>query len=402
MFLKLRRHPGSTPRATRGRAARPSDLNATNDKDHMILDPRSTDGLWPVYKGASFDLWDPDTGEYYAWAEPVAHCHGTCRRSGLQQEQHSQFGLLRVAREVACRPQHAAVPRPADLPYRDVSPGSTDSRTVDRALVPPDVVVNHKAPYLLFAGRTAPRTKRSPRRACARSPSTGTPGASSRLHLNLHIAERLPNPSPVAADSPWPSSWSRQLLAVWRPSTTATPTGRRRSACQWRASTTRTEKDDLIAELDAAVALLYGLDEADVRVIFETFHVGWDYEPRLDAVLSTSTAEVAGMKPEFLVNRAGETVADAINGHLELPACEPGQAVRAGHLHRLLQPGGFGLLADELETVAQRAPGAGREPDGPERELRHLDPTSGPAARSSAARLRRRAGGSHSDAGAGP
>jgi phenylpyruvate tautomerase PptA (4-oxalocrotonate tautomerase family) len=45
------------------------------------------------------------------------------------------------------------------------------------------------------------------------------------------------------------------------------------------------QKEDLIAELDAAVALLYGLDEGDVRVIFETFHEGWDYTSRLDAVL---------------------------------------------------------------------------------------------------------------------
>ena len=45
------------------------------------------------------------------------------------------------------------------------------------------------------------------------------------------------------------------------------------------------EKDDLIAELDAAVALLYGLDEADVEVIFSTFHVGWHYEQRLASVL---------------------------------------------------------------------------------------------------------------------
>jgi len=45
------------------------------------------------------------------------------------------------------------------------------------------------------------------------------------------------------------------------------------------------EKDDLVAELDAAVALLYGLDESDLRHIFETFHVGWRYEGRLDAAL---------------------------------------------------------------------------------------------------------------------
>ena len=25
--------------------------------------------VWPVYKGATFDLWAPDTGEYYGWGD---------------------------------------------------------------------------------------------------------------------------------------------------------------------------------------------------------------------------------------------------------------------------------------------------------------------------------------------
>ena len=45
------------------------------------------------------------------------------------------------------------------------------------------------------------------------------------------------------------------------------------------------EQADLIAELDAAVAHLYGLAEADLVHIFETFHEGWDYQDRLDATL---------------------------------------------------------------------------------------------------------------------
>ena len=40
------------------------------------------------------------------------------------------------------------------------------------------------------------------------------------------------------------------------------------------------------AELDAVVALLYGLDGPDVERIFATFHRGWDYRPRLAAVLA--------------------------------------------------------------------------------------------------------------------
>jgi len=45
------------------------------------------------------------------------------------------------------------------------------------------------------------------------------------------------------------------------------------------------EKERLVAELDAAVARLYGLDEGDVVHIFETFHTRWDYSARLAAVL---------------------------------------------------------------------------------------------------------------------
>ena len=49
-------------------------------------------------------------------------------------------------------------------------------------------------------------------------------------------------------------------------------------------------KDDLIAELDAVVALLYGLERDDVEHVFETFHRGWDYQPGSAAVLDHMTA----------------------------------------------------------------------------------------------------------------
>ena len=45
------------------------------------------------------------------------------------------------------------------------------------------------------------------------------------------------------------------------------------------------EKEDMIHELDAVVAHLYGLSEPQLVHIFETFHVGWDYGDRLNGVL---------------------------------------------------------------------------------------------------------------------
>ena len=45
------------------------------------------------------------------------------------------------------------------------------------------------------------------------------------------------------------------------------------------------EKENLIHELDAVVAHSYGLTERQLVHVFETFHEGWDYHARLDAVL---------------------------------------------------------------------------------------------------------------------
>ena len=49
------------------------------------------------------------------------------------------------------------------------------------------------------------------------------------------------------------------------------------------------EKQDMIHELDAVVAHLYGLTQDHLSHIFETFHEGWDYHARLDATLEHFT-----------------------------------------------------------------------------------------------------------------
>src|SRR5437588_8086333 len=53
--------------------ARPyAELHATNDKGLMDLESATRpEGYWPVFKGESFDLWQSDTGRYYAYADPA-------------------------------------------------------------------------------------------------------------------------------------------------------------------------------------------------------------------------------------------------------------------------------------------------------------------------------------------
>ena len=46
------------------------------------------------------------------------------------------------------------------------------------------------------------------------------------------------------------------------------------------------EREDLLAELDACVAVLYGLDTDDVAVLYDTFAKPGQWNTRRDAVLS--------------------------------------------------------------------------------------------------------------------
>ena len=101
-------------------------------------------------------------------------------------------------------------------------------------------------------------------------------------HLNFHVFNPFPIPRP-ARDNPL---WQRTVALAGR---LACPDKR---FAKWAKAVgveygklDAAEKDDMIAELDAVVAHLYGLSESHLTHIFETFHEGWDYQPRLKAVL---------------------------------------------------------------------------------------------------------------------
>lgn len=94
------------------------------------------------------------------------------------------------------------------------------------------------------------------------------------------------------------------------------------------------------------------------------------------------------MKPEFLINRPSETIADAINGHLEFLLANLANPFELAISTAYFNAEGFGLLADALEKVRSVRLVLGAEPDGQERQLRHLDPVSGPE-EMERARLRR-------------
>ena len=100
--------------------------------------------------------------------------------------------------------------------------------------------------------------------------------------MNFHILNSLPLPRPVPEHP-----LRRRVVEI---AGTLAAVDRRYE--KWAKSVgvpiggvSAEDRDHWVAELDAAVSLLYELDDDQTRVVFETFHEGWDYQTRLEAVL---------------------------------------------------------------------------------------------------------------------
>ncbi len=260
--------------------ARPdAELHATSEKPLMDLESEECpDGFWPVYKGESFDLWTPDTSIYYAWADP-GPVHQRLQRKRLRggsstRSVHSEFALhyLRDPKTLPC-----FVPRVA---FRNVS-RATDSRTVRVALVPPEIFVSNAAPYFLW-----PRGDERDQAFLLGTLSSIPLDWYARRFVELNLNFFIINPFPIPRPDRDSVLWQRVVQLAGR---LACPDER---FSTWAdavdvecGALADDEKEDIVHELDAVVAHLYGLSEQQLVHIYETFHAGWDYQARLDGVL---------------------------------------------------------------------------------------------------------------------
>jgi hypothetical protein len=279
VFLKLRAHPrlDSTRHAWRARPA--TEFHATADKKYFELDPKNTAKLWPVYKGASFNLWAPDTTIYYAWADPD-YVTDILQEKRLRQHRLARSAFHDFSDEQIQESETLPCLHPR-VAYRQVA-RSTDSRTVIVALVPPNVFLTNAAPYLLWpTGDT--RDVAYLLGVLSSIPLDWYARRFVEVNLNFHIFNGFPIP---CVDSRDPvrrriEQIAGQLAAVDD------------RFADWAAQVgvdvgliDDTIKTELIAELDALVAHLYGLDAKDLEHVFETFHAGWNHSERLERVLA--------------------------------------------------------------------------------------------------------------------
>jgi hypothetical protein len=282
VFLKLRRAPRLDLDDGHTWRARPyAELHATNDVGLMdVQSERRPRGFWPVYKGESFDIWTGDTGSYYGWANPavvrLALQEKRARGAANQASPFSEFPAEWVehGQTLPCNS--------ARIVFRDVS-RSTDSRTVRAALAPPRVVITNTAPYLLWP-RGDERDQAYLLGILCSLPLDWYARRFVETHVNYFVFNPLPIPRP-------PNESLLRSRVIQLAARLAVQNDERFE--DWgRAMTVRPsmlaedEREELIHELDAAAAHLYGLEERDLTHIFETFHVGWDYQDRLVRTLA--------------------------------------------------------------------------------------------------------------------
>lgn len=274
VFRKMREQP--TFGSDDGFEFRPvRELDATNDRPLFGVDLERPEGDVPVLAGASFNLWNPDFGTPYGFADYDRLTTHLLAKSGSQTSKPSSaFAGLRVF-------------EPADLPlsrariaFRDIA-RPTDTRTSIVVLLPPRVSVVHNAPYLLRRAGTE-RDEAFLLGVMSSIPFDWYARRVVELHMTFEVLRPMPVPRPRDGDK------RRERVVEIAGCLGA----RDERFAEWAAavgvpvgSVGAQGQSDLEAELDALVALLYGLSQAHLEHLFATFHRGWRYEERLSRVL---------------------------------------------------------------------------------------------------------------------
>ncbi len=251
-----------------------NELHSTNDAELYDFDLAGATGV-PIYKGESFNHWEPDSGIYYARADAAELRKHLLRKLSTQtrQARSPYFGLDFAGGLPMDRPRIA---------FRKIT-SNTNQRTCVSALIPGDVSATEGCQVILRADADA-AAEAFLLGVLSSIPFDWAARRWVEINFNFYVMKSLP----VPVYEPGTSLADR---AVHVAGSLAAVDGRYR---EWAAEvgvevgTAKDEpvKSDLIAELDALVSLLYGLTEEQVRHVFATFHRGWDYQGRLNAVLA--------------------------------------------------------------------------------------------------------------------
>ena len=281
VFSQMRHAPSLSYDDKHSWRARPhNELHSTHDKKYMELVDDQEQGWWPVYKGESFNIWDPDRGvdTYYAWAIPEKIFKRLYSKR-LKGNNNKRSAYSEFCKEWAQDESTYPAFRPR-IASRKVT-NRTNSRSIVVSLIPSNVVAQDGVTLFLFP-RGDEKDEAYLLGFLSSIPLDWYSRRFVEINMNFHIINTFPVPRPSRDNPLWQRvvALSGRLAAVDE------------RFAEWAVAVgvdygplDPAVKDDMIFELDAVVAHLYGLSADQLSHLFATFHVGWDYRERLNAVL---------------------------------------------------------------------------------------------------------------------
>ena len=261
-----------------------SELHATNDREYFNFDFISGDKqintkkYWPVIKGETFQIWEPDTKRYYAHADSKVLTEELFKRrlraSGNKKSVFSTFPkeYIRDRKTLHCLDYRIA--------FRNVT-NRTNNRTFISSILPKNVFIPNFAPYLIQ------REKSYEDMVYLIGIFNSIPfdwyvRSWVEINMNFFIFENFPVPKFEKNNYIF-----KEIIKI---------AGRlscindnfKDLADSIKIKITNIsdeEKNELIYYLDALVCKAYNLSSNDIKLIYKSFHETWDYTERLNKVL---------------------------------------------------------------------------------------------------------------------
>ena len=251
------------------------EVNSNSDRHHF--DHQNPNDPVQVISGRGFNIWNPSTGEVFAESEyQVIHAI-------LLQKLQRQTNLKSSAFYGLVWPQDFDGSLPFEksrIALRALT-NPTNTRTTIPVLMRPRVILPDTAPYLFAKDMSA--TQES---LILATMSSLIFDWYSRKFIESKMMTHFINSFPV------PEFYVDRIRdrAIFLSGSLAAVD---ENYAEWASEVgvpvgtllQEDERNKAIFELDAVVAIAYGLNEAQVTHIFETFHRGWDYKARLEKVL---------------------------------------------------------------------------------------------------------------------
>jgi hypothetical protein len=250
------------------------ELDAALDREIIELGEASVDDVIEIYAGSTFQIWNPNHGPRFGFQKTAT------LRKYLGDKLKNQVGNKRSAYFGESFPEDALPLDRARIAFRTVS-RSVDTRTCIPCLLPPSTGMTNGP--VIYRKSGTPRDEAYLLAIMSSIPFDWYTRRFVEMNFTFELLANFPVPRPWVN-----TTWSNRLVKL----------SGGLAACDDRYRGWYSElevgefdkkaelnMDSSIAEIDALTSLMYGLTEVNIREIYETFHRGWDYKPRLEKVL---------------------------------------------------------------------------------------------------------------------